>query len=631
MKINKISNAQNYSKKQSFKAARLNIIAMSDTHGQFVRTPQVESAILTNKKDIFETQDLKNQDQKMDPRSVANMMIHAGDFGINEGGGNYISDSTKKNGDYQFYFVEMVAKIAEKTAKQVVGKDSPFYFFRTNGNHDYDNGDKYLFDKEKDSVYTTLFTNADMNKSPILRDYMNKYPDKFVLSQVVSIPDDKHLDDRSFDRKVLILGVTIPTMDFYAPGLLEGTEYHDNSNKKDAKLKKEDLKGTIHSVKVRVDAFKKENPKGAVLLISHTGNQISNWICEDVHNINLVLNGHDHKRQVSHVRKTALHSLGKDNELVKAFQLYFDDNGDLQRVQETNYDTAIYKSETHKQNTITQQLIERFLPKDAVPASDVVDYQPLKDKYNNEIFKELPYDEENIRGYNDYVANIVSSYDASAARRRIDKNIATIAIQSSAIRGGFKKGMTNIDLMEIFNGVSEDLAGLSKGVVTGRELVGIIVENVFDNLDSPKRNTLLQWSDTRIDKDMIAKFREKDGLGKYDVDLEKYAKAVQMRDIETEEYTPIDLDKEYTVLLPHKFLIKTDLKYPIMFAKDIRFKPTGYTTESLFRTKLQSKEYTVKLSPKTMEERVICKVKDKKPTISEEFITVPFFNMNKKS
>ena len=68
-----------------------------------------------------------------------------------------------------------------------------------------------------------------------------------------------------------------------------------------------------------------------------------------------------------------------------------------------------------------------------------------------------------------------------------------------------------------------------------------------------------------------------------------------------------------------------------MFAKDIRFKPTGYTTESLFRTKLQSKEYTVKLSPKTMEERVICKVKDKKPTISEEFITVPFFNMNKKS
>ncbi len=624
MKIGEISTANNSN--QAFKAARLNIVALSDSHAQFVRTPAVEAAIVTNQKDIFEKSDPKNPDKNMDPRSVANIIVHAGDFGINQGGGQYISDSTKQNGDYQLYFTEMVAKITEKTAKSVVGKDSPFYAFRTMGNHDYDNGDEYLFNKIKDSMYVNLFTNADLDKSPLLENFMDDYPDKFVRSEIIAVPDDKHLDDRDYDRKVLLLGVTIPTMDFYAPGLLKGTEYFDNSDKKDAKLKKEDLKSTIESVKIRVEHFKKENPKGSVILLSHTGNKISGWINEEVKDINLILNGHDHKREVTHRGKTAIHSLGKDNELVKAFKLYFDDNGDLKSVQETNYDTAIYNTYNHKQATITQQLINNLLPKDAVPAPDVVEYQPIKDEHNNEIYREIPYDETNIRGYNDYVANIISSYNASAARSKIDRDVATLAIQSSAIRGGFKQYMTNIDLMDVFNGVSEDLAGLSIGKVTGEELVGVIVENVFDNLDSPKRNTLLQWSDTRIDKDLIAKYRAEDGLGKYEVDLDKYAEAVQMRNIETQKYEPIDMDKTYTVVLPHKFLIKTDLKYPVMFAEDDRFEPTGYTTQSLFRAKLASKENTIKLSPKTMEERIICKVKDKKPVIDEDFITVPFFN-----
>ncbi len=624
MRIGEISSAK-YGNTPSFKAARLNIVAISDSHGQFIRTPIVESAITVNKKDIFEKNDPKNPDKNMDSRSVANLIIHAGDFGINQGGGRFISDSKKHSGDYQLYFTEMIARITEKTAKETAGKDSPFYAFRTMGNHDYDNGDKYIFNIIKDSMYTNLFTNADLKKSPLLKKYMKAYPDKFVQSQVISIPDDKHIDDRNFDRKVLILGVTIPTMDFYAPGLLKGTEYYDNSNKKDAKLSKEDLTGTIKSVKTRVEKFKKENPKGSVILLSHTGNTISGWISEEVKDINLILNGHDHKREVTHVGKTAIHSLGKDNELVKSFKLYFDDNGDLKKVQETNYDTAIYDTHGHRRRTITQQLINNLLPKDAVPAPDVVEYRPTRDKNNNEIYREIPYDETNIRGYNDLVANIISSYNASAARNKIDKNIATLAIQSSAIRGGFKKDMTNIDLMDVFNGVSEDLAGLSKGNVTGKELVGVIVENVFDNLDSPKRNTLLQWSDTRIDKEMIAKFRAQDQLGKYEVDLNKYAKAIQMRNIITQEYEPIDMKKTYTVVLPHKFLIKTDLKYPVEFAKDNRFKPTGYTTESLFREKLASKENTIKLSKKTMEERVVCKVKDKKPVLDEEFTTVPFF------
>ena len=42
-------------------------------------------------------------------------------------------------------------------------------------------------------------------------------------------------------HNILFLSATIPSMDFYNPGLCDGLEFYDNSNKKDANLTEEDI------------------------------------------------------------------------------------------------------------------------------------------------------------------------------------------------------------------------------------------------------------------------------------------------------------------------------------------------------------------------------------------------------
>ena len=61
--------------------------------------------------------------------------------------------------------------------------------------------------------------------------------DKILKSARYEIPDDKNPD---LKHHLLFLGATIPTMDFYNPGLCNGLEFYDNSNQKDANLKETD-------------------------------------------------------------------------------------------------------------------------------------------------------------------------------------------------------------------------------------------------------------------------------------------------------------------------------------------------------------------------------------------------------
>lgn len=51
------------------------------------------------------------------------------------------------------------------------------------------------------------------------------------------------------------MSATIPSMDFYNPGLCKGLEFYDNSNKKDANLTEADIQETINSIKEKVDDF----------------------------------------------------------------------------------------------------------------------------------------------------------------------------------------------------------------------------------------------------------------------------------------------------------------------------------------------------------------------------------------
>ena len=479
-----------------------------------------------------------------------------------------------------------------------------------------------------------------MKKSPIIKEAMD-YNNKIVTSQIYSIPDDK---DQSLTHKVLFLGVTIPSMDFYNPGLLEGMEYLDNCNKKDANLEEKDIQGTILAVKREVDRFKLDNPKGAVILLSHMGEKLSEIISKNVPQINCVLNGHDHKNAQTNVGKTSVNSLGKDNEMLKALNFEFDDDGNLIKTSMTPYFTETTLAdglEKHPFQLFLQQVFAKDLeplvslkevkfddiPKESTQVTDdliliymesfgITDEALKLSLIKNPEFKgilkaeltkkleasnsvnkglsELSYGNE-VRYSNSYLMNYLTSAIKRIVREKYESDVFTVAIQSSIVRGGLSDNSTNLEVMKIFDGVSEDLSNLSIGSVKGHELVGLITENILSNLKAPTRNTIIHWSDIQVNRSMIADINSKVIEG-------DYADAIRVRNKITKEFEPIDLNEDYKMVIGEKFLVKNDIKWPGIIRD--RFVTLGRTYDQLFRDYITSVDYKLHITPKTKEQRI---------------------------
>ena len=175
-------------------------------------------------------------------------------------------------------------------------------------------------------------------------------------------------------------------------------------------------------------------------------------------------------------------------------------------------------------------------------------------------------------------------------------DVFSVAIQSSIIRGGIKDGSNNLDLMKVFDGVSENLSNLRIGEVTGYELSGLIAENIQANLKAPTRNTIIHWSDVQVDRTLMADI----AAGKSD---KKYCDAVKVRKEGSKEFEPIDLMKKYKIVLPEKYLVKDDIKWPQRIRDN--FKSLEKTYDELFREYLEQVDYFIKITDKTKEQRVL--------------------------
>lgn len=206
----------------------------------------------------------------------------------------------------------------------------------------------------------------------------------------------------------------------------------------------------------------------------------------------------------------------------------------------------------------------------------------------------LHYDE-SIRFSNSYLANYLTSA-VKRSVREVKPTIDAIAIQSSVIRGGIKDKSSNLDLMKVFDGVSEDLATVKVGKVKGKQLVDLIAENVNDNLKNKTRNTLLQWSDIQIDRTLISK------INTGEVKDNTYEDAIKIRDKKTKEFVPILSDKEYEILLPEKYLLKENIKSPRLIRD--QFESIEGTYDSFLRQYLDNINYEVIITAKTKEERI---------------------------
>ncbi|MBE7705557.1 MAG: hypothetical protein E7Z90_07110 [Cyanobacteria bacterium SIG29] len=571
MKISAVN--QNYA---SFKAAQLNILATSDNHGNVHSLPRLVSTIETHKPEIFE---------KANEPSTLNVFAIAGDWFINPSKKGFITHPKKTNGDIQLNFLQ---KTIERV-RLAAGNSSNFETIFTMGNHDLDGGDSFMYKVMSKAPMKTLVTNVNMLKSPRVKQATEKTPEKLAKSFEFEIPDDKN---PKLKHKVLFVGATIPTMGFYNPGLLKNMEFLDNGNQKDANLTEQDIQGTVLAIKKEVDDFKQKNPKGAVILLSHMGNRLSKIVRASVPQINVILNGHDHKALTSLVGKTHIDSLGKDNELVRSFNLRFDDNGDLEQTDLHMFDTDLTLTDTLSNHPINLELQKSF-KEDMTPLVSVT--SELDGNH------ELDYADE-IRYSNSYLANYLTSAVKRSVRKMVP-DVYSVAIQSSIIRGGIKDGANNLDLMKVFDGVSEDLSDLQIGEVAGYELSGLITENILANLKAPTRNTIIHWSDIQVDRSLIEDIK----AGRSD---KKYEDAIKVKNEKTRMFEPINLQKQYKIVLPEKFLVKDDITWP----KKIRgnFTSLGKTYDNLFREYLETikdedGKFDIRITAKTAEKRIINK------------------------
>jgi hypothetical protein len=549
----------------NFRAARLNILATADNHGNLLSMPQFFNTIKHNKDEIF---------PKAHDKSTLNVFAIAGDFFINPSKRGFLTYRSATNGEIQTNFLRTLTK----SIKELFKPETKFQTVFTPGNHCLDAGDETLIRNVKKVDMTTILTNIDNKKSPLITEEKNE---KIVRSKTFAIPDDK---DPKMKHHVLFLGVTIPTMDFYNPGLMKKMQFIDNSNRKDSQIKEEDLKKTFQEMNKQVKRFKKKHPQGAVIVMSHTGSPISSLIRDRVPGINEILNGHDHKNLSSHRNNTHISSLGKDNEMVKSINLLFSDKGDLD-LRETN----TYFTNTHslsgKETNPLQELLDNTFEKDMCP---------LVNLRAPQINNELSYGEE-IRFSNSYLANYLTT-GVKRTIKKVDPEVKTVGIQSSIIRGGIKDKANNLDLMKVFDGVSEDLSKVSTGYVSGKNLVGMITENVLTNLKDKTRNTIIHWSDIQVNRSLIKDISE----GNSD---KSYFDAIKVRSKNPTKFEDINPNKQYKIAIADKYLVKNDIEYP----KKIRssFTPIHKTYDELFRSYLNKVKYRIMITERVQEKRIL--------------------------
>ncbi len=566
MKVNSVQSINNTT---SFKAAQVNVLATSDNHGNVHSLPKFVKTVETNKSDIF---------QKAAEPSTLNVFAVAGDWFINPSKKGFKTKPRMTNGDIQLRFLNDTISSVKKAS----GEDSRFETIFTMGNHDLDGGDRFIYKVVNSAPMKTLITNVDMDNSPGMQLATDKKPESIAKSFEFEIPDDKN---PNLKHKVLFVGVTIPTMDFYNPGLLKKMRFFDNGNSKDANLNEEDIQGTIQSIAQEVDRFKEQNPKGAVILLSHMGDRLSKIIRDNVPQINVILNGHDHVFKTSLKGKTNINCLGKDNEMIKSLNLNFNDDGDLETIDMNTFFSDLTLSDDLDKHPMQLKLQDSFRD-DMKPLVSITNVGGGDD--------ELGYGNE-IRYSNSYLANYLTSA-VKRSVREMHPDVFSVALQSSIIRGGIKDGSNNLDLMKVFDGVSENLSNLRIGEVTGYELSGLIAENIQANLKAPTRNTIIHWSDVQVDRSLMADIV----AGKSD---KKYCDAVKVRKEGSKEFEPIDLMKKYKIVLPEKYLVKDDIKWPQRIRDN--FVSLGKTYDELFREYLEQVDYFIKITDKTKEQRVL--------------------------
>lgn len=512
----------------SFKGAQMSITAFSDTHGQLEDIGSFWEEIEKNKDDIF----LKEGKGKKDVVAVAGDWFMAGNVK------GYKSNPDYNSQKYQLLFFNKLMKMFSRMSKSITS-------IFTIGNHELDAGFEEFSKCARKLNSQIVSTNVDLESSDVLKHHA-------LRSKTIEIQDDK---DPSLVHKVLFLGVSPGNMSYYNKKL-EGIKFLDDVYKPQSKITPDEVKNSINAVKKEIEEFKKENPKGAIVLLDHFGGTFQDELLRQKLPVNVILSAHEHLDYDELKGSALIVKLFQNFKKFENVKINFDDNGDLSGIK-----THAYYPKGLSGTNEMQDFYERVFKKDieqsySIPARDGICDLELK----------------GVRYKNSYLANYITDVILNRIQKRIPET-DFFALNASAIRGPLKTKeggeVNNINILLTLNGIRNEDANIMLSRVTGREILYMIAENVMSNAQSREKNPLNHYSGLSYNKTMLIKGIQ---MGLDEKNLISF-----IRDKNGE---PLDLDREYLLANVEKFFLKS--KNP--FIKEL------YTSNRTAMTLLNAKE-----------------------------------------
>ncbi len=509
MKINQLSN--NYGSNPAFKSAFVSINALSDTHGNLLYANNALEELRENKEDVF----------YKEGRGRANILAVCGDWFMDGARKGYISNPERANAKFQLDilngFINQVKGIAQNTISLF-----------TPGNHEFDGGIPLLDNVLANMNAEVIISNLDMENSEGFSKSISG--NKILNEKIVEVEDDKN---PNLKHKLLFLGVSPVNMFAYQKDM-EGVSFLNNIRKSQANVKKEDYQETLDDCKQKISRFKKENPNGVVILMSHTGVEFADNLAKES-SLDLVFDGHEHKDEIRYVKGIPIVPLSQNFKKLVNAKISINDEGQLNGINLTSYSPL-----NNKKVGPLQYLYRMLFDKDIKPEYII--------KPSLEGIDRL--DVEGIRRGNNFLANFVTDSILAELKKK-DSTIDFFALNASAIRHSLnvseQASVSNFDIMDVLNGIKESEASVMTTKLKGIDITYMVLDNFIFNRELPEKNPLIHYSGLQIDRTGMIKAYDEGAS------LEELSKFI----IDASTNKSIDTNKNYKIANVEKYFNKS--------------------------------------------------------------------------
>lgn len=496
-----------------FKGATININALSDTHGKLPLADRAYQTLVNKKNDCFEKEE----------KDKINYLILGGDWFISGGKKGFLSSPDKPLMKFQSQVLnKFISEIKEKYPKTKT--------IFVPGNHDFDGGVDLFMDTMKETEAEIIFSNLDFNNSPKALDAIKE--GKFIDSKIDFVSDDKNKDK---EYAILNLGIAPINMSYYQSDL-EGLNLIDNINIAQKFIQPEQYEKTQNIVSDKIKEFKEKYPDGVVILTCHTGVNFADKCAENIQDINLILNGHEHKSGVRFVNNTPIIEMSQNFKKVINAKIQINDNGSVDKIFIDGKDPL----EDEYSDGEIGKFYKNLFSNDLKPTYTL--------SVKNSGTQELSIN--NVRNKNSYLANFVVDAILDSINKK-DETVQIFALNASSIRNGFRVGekptITPFNVSNCLNGINYNQGEIYISEVNGLELSQMVLDNFLFNQIDTEKNPLIHYAGLKINKSDLMEAYDS---GKSDEELCKYV-------ILKETNEPIKPDKTYKIANPEKFFIKS--------------------------------------------------------------------------